>query len=500
MMKRKALLVLLGNQLFPIEAIRKTQVDMIFMSEDYGLCTYEKHHKLKILMFLVAMREKRDELTATNFKLEYQSLEETPSPKSYEKKLNKCISNNNITEVQMFEIEDKDFEKRIITFFDNQNIPLKFIHSPMFLIKREDFPKLCGKFSSPKMAHFYKNIRKKLNILIDDDQKPVGGKWSFDDENRKKIPRTVSLPRLFKASDQSKHIAPIKDLISKTFSTHPGCTDNVWMPLTRKAAIENLDYFLRIKFKDFGTYEDAILKEDTFLFHSGISSSLNMGLITPADVVEKALNFANNENTPINSLEGFIRQIIGWREFIRGVYQSHSTKQVNGNYFNFSRKLKSSWYNGSTGIEPLDDAISFSDKFGYTHHINRLMVIANIMTLCEIDPRAVYKWFMEMYIDSSEWVMVPNVFGMGTFADGGIFSTKPYICGSNYILKMSNYKKGDWCNIVDGLYWLFIDRNMNKLENNPRLSFMKKNLKNMDESRRELIFHCARQFITTNCY
>jgi deoxyribodipyrimidine photolyase-related protein len=242
------------------------------------------------------------------------------------------------------------------------------------------------------------------------------------------------------------------------------------------------------------------LKEDTFLFHSGISSSLNIGLITPADVIEKALNFAKTENTPINSLEGFIRQIIGWREFIRGIYQNHSAKQINGNYFNFSRELQSSWYIGSTGIEPLDDAINFSDKFGYTHHINRLMVIANIMTLCEVHPRAVYRWFMEMYVDASEWVMVPNVFGMGTFADGGIFSTKPYICGSNYILKMSNYKKGDWCNVVDGLYWLFIDRNMNKLKNNPRLTFIKKTLDNMNESRRELIFNAARQFIAANCH
>jgi deoxyribodipyrimidine photolyase-related protein len=272
------------------------------------------------------------------------------------------------------------------------------------------------------------------------------------------------------------------------------------MPLTRKAAIENLDYFLKIKFRDFGTYEDAILKEDTFLFHSGISNSLNIGLITPSDVIEKALNFAKTENIPINSLEGFIRQIIGWREFIRGIYQNHSVKQINGNYFNFSRELQSSWYIGTTGIEPLDDAINFSDKFGYTHHINRLMVIANIMTLCEVHPRAVYRWFMEMYVDASEWVMVPNVFGMGTFADGGIFSTKPYICGSNYILKMSNYKKGDWCNVVDGLYWLFIDRNMNKLKNNPRLTFMKKNLDNMNESRRELIFDAARQFIAANCH
>ena len=499
-MMRKSLMVLLGNQLFSIEEIKKTKVDMIFMSEDYDLCTYEKHHKLKILMFLVAMREKRDELIASKFELDYRYLEETPFPQSYEEKLKACISDNDITEVQMFEIEDKVFEKRIIAFFNNRNVSLTFINSPMFLIKREDFSKLSGNSSSPRMAQFYKNVRKKLNILIDNGEKPVGGKWSFDNENRKKIPKTLSLPKLFKVKEQSEHIVPVKNLISRNFPEHPGCTDTVWMPLTREAAIDNLDYFLEVKFKEFGTYEDAILKEDTFLFHSGISSSLNIGLIPPADVINKALKYANKENTPINSLEGFIRQIIGWREFIRGIYQNHSDKQISGNYFNFSRKLKSSWYNNCTGIEPLDDAINFSNTFGYTHHINRLMVIANIMTLCEVDPKAIYKWFMEMYVDSSEWVMVPNVFGMGTFADGGIFSTKPYICGSNYILKMSNYKKGDWCNIVDGLYWLFIERNMTKLKDNPRLPFAKKTLANMDTSRKELIFNCARQFISTNCY
>jgi deoxyribodipyrimidine photolyase-related protein len=162
--------------------------------------------------------------------------------------------------------------------------------------------------------------------------------------------------------------------------------------------------------------------------------------------------------------------------------------------------LKKSWYSGDTGIPPLDDAIKFSDKFGYTHHINRLMVVSNLMTLTGIDPKEIYKWFMEMYIDSSEWVMVPNVFGMGTFADGGIFSTKPYICGSNYLLKMSNYKKGEWCNTVDGLYWRFLDKNMPKLQNNPRLSFMKKTLSKMDPNRKDLIYKSAEIFIEKNSY
>jgi|TARA_B110000438_G_scaffold126261_1_gene122792 deoxyribodipyrimidine photolyase-related protein len=498
-MMTKTLLVLLGNQLFSIEEIKENQFDAIFMAEDYGLCTYEKHHKLKILMFLTSMREKRDEFIANNFEIEYQDLERSSCEDSYEDKLLNYIKKNKISEVKMFEIEDKDFEKRLTACLTINNIPLTFIRSPMFLLRRDDFPTLCGKSSTLRMANFYKNVRRKLDILIDENQKPVKGKWSFDEENRKKIPKDHPIPDLYKPQ-KSKYIGDIKNLITKRFNDHPGNIDNVWMPLNRKDALASIDYFLRIKFKKFGDYEDAILKENTFLFHSGISASLNIGLITPDDVLTKVFDYVKVKDIPINSLEGFVRQVIGWREFIRGVYQHHGTKQLESNYFNFSRNLKISWYDGTTGIDPLDDAIVFSKNFGYTHHINRLMVIANIMTLCEVCPKIIYKWFMEMYVDSSEWVMVPNVFGMGTFADGGIFSTKPYICGSNYILKMSNYKKGNWCNIVDGLYWLFINRNIEKLKGNPRLPFIKKTLENMDESRKKLIFSHAENFIALHCY
>ena len=200
----------------------------------------------------------------------------------------------------------------------------------------------------------------------------------------------------------------------------------------------------------------------------------------------------------MNSVEGFIRQIIGWREFIRGVYQVKGDQQEKSNFFNFSNKINNTWYSGTTGIPPLDDAINFSNLFGYTHHINRLMIISNLMTLSEIDPKEVYKWFMEMYVDSSDWVMVPNVYGMGTYADGGIFSTKPYICGSNYILKMSNYKKGEWCDIVDGLYWRFVSKHFDTIKNNHRLSFMKRTLEKMNIDRKELIFRKAENFIKEN--
>ena len=497
-MATNSLLILLGNQLFPEEEIKKLGENKIFMAEDFGLCSYEKHHKLKILMFLAAMREKRDELKNNGFQVEYIEIEHPSFHETYEYKITKFISNNKITELKMFEIEDKNFEARMIVFAKQHSLLLTTFPSPMFLINRDEISDFIGKKQKVLMGNFYKKVRKRLNLLMDKDQKPTGGKWSFDEENRKKIPKGETIPTRF-VPKTSKYINALKKSINEKFSQHPGKMNDVWMPLTRQNALEQIDYFLENKFKNFGIYEDAILDNDTFLFHSGISPALNMGLITPSDIITKVNKFSLTTDVPINSVEGFLRQIIGWREFIRCIYQQRSAIQLESNFFKFKRSLKKSWYIGETGIPPLDDAIHFSDQFGYTHHINRLMIISNLMTLCEVNPKYVYRWFMEMYVDSSEWVMTPNVFGMGTYADGGIFATKPYICGSNYILKMSNYKKGDWCNVVDGLYWRFINNHIDKFKSNPRLSFMHNTLIKMSQDRKKLIFKCAENFISKNC-
>ncbi len=498
-MKNKDLLLILGNQLFPLREIKKVSPGYIFMAEDFGLCTYEKHHKLKILMFLCAMREKRDELIKENFKVYYSDINNKDFKVSYEDKLNKYISKNDIEHIKLFEIEDKDFEKRIINFTKDNNLKLTIYKSPMFLTSREEFKEFNNNFKSLQLRNFYKQIRIKLNILIDNNKNPIGGKWSFDDENRKKIPKGLALyDNIIKS--ESKYINQLLKDIENIFRDHPGDLNNIWFPLTRSQAIKQLDVFLKNKLKNFGPYEDSIFSINNFLFHSGLSASLNIGIITPKDVIQKTLSYVKDNNIPLNSLEGFLRQIIGWREFIRGVYQVKGIHQKKSNFFNFSRKLNENWYLGNTLIPPLDDAIKFTNSYGYTHHINRLMVISNIMTLSEVHPDEVYKWFMEMYIDSSEWVMVPNVYGMGTYADGGIFSTKPYICGSNYILKMSNYKKDNWCDIVDGLYWRFIDKYFDKIKNNHRLSFIKRNLKNIDKNRKQLIFELAENFIERNTY
>jgi deoxyribodipyrimidine photolyase-related protein len=491
-------LILLGNQLFPLQSIVKAKPQRIFMAEDLGLCTYEKHHKLKILMFLAAMREKRDELVEAGFEVDYIDLDSAQFDSEYEAKLEKSIDHHSVSHLQIFEIEDKRFESRIVEFAKKHNLTLEVLQSPMFLLSREEFDGLVSSKKNLLMGNFYKSVRKKFKILVDDKLNPKGGQWSFDEDNRKKLPKGIVLPEPYKPVG-SKYVARLQTQIAEKFTSHPGSLDNVWMPLNRVESLKALDYFLDVKFEHFGSYEDAISSQDTFLFHSALSPVLNMGLITPQDILDKVAAITQKVDVPLNSVEGFVRQIIGWREFIRGVYQVHGSAQEQSNFFSFSGKLTQAWYDGDTGIPPLDDAIGFSIEHGYTHHINRLMVIANIMTLCEIHPDQVYRWFMEMYVDSSEWVMVPNVYGMGTFADGGLFATKPYICGSNYILKMSDYKKGDWCDTVDGLYWRFVSRHMVKIKTNPRLSFMQKTLERMDPERKAMIFSKAEKFIARVC-
>jgi len=214
--------------------------------------------------------------------------------------------------------------------------------------------------------------------------------------------------------------------------------------------------------------------------------------LTSDEVVRKALEFSNENTIPYQSLEGFIRQIIGWREFIRGVYNYKNSKE---NFFGHSRKLSQKWYQGTTGLIPLDCVIKRVIANSYAHHIERLMIISSIMLMTEISPKEVYKWFMELFIDSSHWVMEPNVYGMGLFADGGSIATKPYISGSNYILKMSDFQKGEWCDIWDGLYWRFIDKNRNYFSKNHRMSMMVRTFDKIDKERKNKILMLADKFI-----
>jgi len=490
-MTDKTIRLILGNQLFPIQLQNIEEDETVFMCEDSGLCTYEKHHKSKIALFFNAMRSFRDSLEAANIDCIYYDFN-NKFEDSYIKKLSSEIKDNNFSCIRFFEIEDKPFENEIMQMISDLDIKCEVLNTPMFLDSRGSFKDFVGDKKFLLQANYYKKVRKEMDILIEND-KPVGGKWSFDDENRKKLPKDYLIPKLpvIKERDDFEEIS---NFINTEFNDHPGNINNIF-PYTTEQALDWLDTFFEERFKDFGPYEDAIFMGEHFQLHSALSSSMNLGIITPQQIITKAKDYAEANDIPLNSLEGFVRQIIGWREFIRGIYQNFSEKMINSNYWNHNRKLSEAWYTGDTGIEPLDDAIKGALEFGYTHHINRLMVLASIMNMSRIHPSEIYKWFMEMFVDSSEWVMVPNVFGMGTFADGGIFATKPYISGSSYILRMSNFKKGDWCEIVDGLYWKFIEDNKEFFAKNPRLSLMIRALEKLDQERKLRIFKAAEIFI-----
>ena len=489
--------VILGNQLYDPKYLKDQGCNEVFMAEDYGLCTYVNHHKLKIYLFLTAMREYRDELNKKEIKVNYFDLESRKDKKDYFDLLISFLKKRKIDKIQIFELEDKPFEKKFLKRMIENSIDVVVIKSPMFIFEREKFNEMAKGKKVYRMASFYQKARRDLNILMDKNDQPVGGKWSFDEENRKKIPKDTLIPSLPSFKD-SIHKDDVIKVISKYFHNHPGELTNLWFPVSRKDAKKQLDEFIKNRFLNFGIYEDAMLEGENFLFHSCISSLLNIGLLTPSYVIERSIKLADKYNVPINSLEGFIRQIIGWREFIRGIYQEEGEYQIKQNYWNHKNKLTDAWYEGETGIIPLDDAIKTTIRDGYVHHIPRLMVISNIMNLCEIHPDEIYKWFMEMYIDSSDWVMVPNVYGMATYADGGLMSTKPYTCGSNYILKMSNYKKGEWCDTLDGLYWRFTEKNRDFYESNPRLSLLTRSLDKMDPQRKKKIIGDAEKFIKSH--
>jgi deoxyribodipyrimidine photolyase-related protein len=364
--------------------------------------------------------------------------------------------------------------KRVKRFARDRGVKVVIHPSPNFLSPPEFLEAHLASRKKPFMAKFYENQRKRMNLLLEPDGSALGGKWSFDTENRAKLPKGHIPPRepICTSNIFSKEAATY---INRKFPTNPGSLKHFRWPVTRKDSETWLDQFIDERLANFGVYEDAISTRHAYIYHSAITPMLNIGLLDPQDVIDRIIEKAARAEIPINSLEGFIRQVIGWREFMHGLYEHRGVAIRNGNFWNFTRPLPQSFYDGSTGIPPIDRVIRQLLDDGYCHHIERLMVLGNFMVLCRIKPDDVYRWFMEMFVDSYDWVMVPNVYGMSQFADGGTFTTKPYISGSNYILKMSDETKGPWCQVWDALFWTFIGDYTPFFLKNPRLSMMARN-------------------------
>jgi deoxyribodipyrimidine photolyase-related protein len=367
--------------------------------------------------------------------------------------------------------------------------------TPQFLNSSED---IAAYFCNKKrmfQTDFYKYQRQSRNILMENKQIPSGGKWTYDDENRLKYPKN-KIPPTVQFSDPNPFYTEAVTYTNRYFAGNYGMLNTGFIhPTTHSESKEWLHAFFKTRFSEFGAYEDAIVSKENILNHSVLSPMLNVGLLTPQFIIDEALQFARRHEIPLNSLEGFIRQILGWREFIRAVYELKGNEGRTKNYWGFTRKIPASFWNGTTGIEPVDSTIKKVLETGYCHHIERLMVLGNFMLLCEFDPDEVYRWFMELFIDAYDWVMVPNVYGMSQFADGGLMATKPYISGSNYLIKMSDYKKGNWQNVWDGLFWRFMHTHRSFFLQNPRLGMLVRSFDKMPVIKQKAHLNIAEQFL-----
>jgi len=457
------------HQLFEASPLFKV-ASPIYLVEEFLFFSQYSYHKQKIAFHRATMKAYEAFLISKKFEVFYI---EAITSKSDIRKLIPELKEQGVTHINYINPEDDWLQKRIRKSCKKNMIATTVLDSPLFLNTKEDLASFFG--IDKKKYHqtsFYKEQRKKRNILIEPNGKPTGGKWTFDAENRKKYPAKKTPPSI-QFPDVDAFYTEAKIYVKKHFSNHLGSlTEQSLYPTNFKTTQAWFQQFLEQRFMEFGVYEDAIVAERSILNHSALTPMLNVGLITPKEIVDKSLAYAKAHAIPINSIEGFIRQIIGWREFIRGIYESRGSDERTLNFWGFTRKIPPSFYDGTTGIYPIDQTIKKILKTGYCHHIERLMVLGNFMVLCEFDPDEVYRWFMELFIDSYDWVMVPNVYGMSQFADGGLMATKPYISGSNYLIKMSDYKKGEWQGVWDGLFWRFMDTHRSFFLKNPRLGML----------------------------
>jgi len=475
--------IIFPNQLFEFSPLIKYSCDILMIEDSlfWGNDKYFqfKNHINKLIFLKASMYSYKEYLEKSGHKVIYAANQKNFSTQDY---LVKYLKQNHQI-INVIEPHDYLIKRRLNRFVREKRLEINYLESPMFLTDNEIINKFKNNSKKPLMGRFYEDQRRSQNILINDDGSPNGGKWSFDELNRKKIPKNIDIPNINKLS-KNKIVLESEKLILKSDIKFLGSNQYFFYPTNFKEAREWLNDFLEERFFLFGDYEDAISKNDSFLWHSLLSMLLNVGLLTPREVIDKAISFGKENNIPLNSLEGFIRQIIGWREFINLTYEKYGVQMRTRNFWNFeNKKIPYSFYDGTTGIEPVDNVIKNILQFGYCHHIERLMVLGNFMLLCRIHPDEVYKWFMEMFIDSYDWVMVPNVYGMSQFSDGGIFSTKPYISSSNYIKKMSDYKSDHWCVIWDALFWKFIHDHESYFRKQYRLAMLTRNLDKMGSSK-----------------
>jgi deoxyribodipyrimidine photolyase-related protein len=483
--------ILFPHQLFE-ENVLVDNCQVIYLVEEWLFFRQYKFHQRKIAFHRASMKFYADFLAAKNIEVVYIEVFDSLADI---RDLIPFLKSQGVDTVHVIDPTDDWLTRRLVKSARENQVEIHQHQSPLFLNSSAEIAQYFKDKRKMFQTDFYKHQRQIRHVLVDANFKPTGGKWTFDYENRLKYPKS-KIPPTTQFLAPNSYILEAIEYTKKHFSGNYGSLNEDFIyPTTHLESKVWLNDFFKERFFEFGAYEDAIVVKQYILHHSVLTPMLNAGLITPQFIIDEAIRYAQQHDVPLNSLEGFVRQIIGWREFIRAVYELKGREERIKNYWGFKRKIPESFWNGTTGIEPVDETIKKVLETGYCHHIERLMVLGNFMLLCEFDPDEVYHWFMALFIDAYDWVMVPNVYGMSQFADGGLMATKPYISGSNYLMKMSDYKKGDWQPIWDGLFWRFMHTHRAFFLQNPRLGMLINSFDKMDETKRSTHLENAENFL-----
>lgn len=495
----KVLRLVLGDQLSrDLSCLKDADPgrDVIFMAEVRGEAKAVRHHKKKIAFVFSAMRHFAEALEAEGFEVDYLKLDAHGNSGELGAALKSAISRHQARRVVMTEPSEVRVLEAAETWREELDADLEIRSDTRFLASHEDFVRWATKNDgkhpkSLRMEYFYREMRRRTGYLMNGDA-PEGGEWNYDSENRKALPDTVEIPARpeFKPDDVT---VEVMELVGAEFSDHFGDLEPFDYPVTRNDAVSYLDWFIDAALPGFGDFQDAMKQGEPLLFHSHLSTLINCGLLDPRECCERAQAAYRNGGAPLNAVEGFIRQIIGWREFIRGVYWLKMPDYADSNALDAARPLPGFFWTGESRLNCLSQAISETRTHAYAHHIQRLMVIGNFCLLAGIDPKQVQEWFLIVYSDAYEWVEMPNVLGMALYADGGFVASKPCAASGAYINRMSDYcdhcsfdvkkKRGEKACPFNYLYWDFLERNSKLLKQNHRMGLIMGSLDRMPNER-----------------
>ena len=478
------------------------QDDLLLMCEVHSEATYVKHHKKKIAFVFSAMRHFAAELSGKGFNIRYVKYDDPNNTGSLFGEAARIIAQNAITEVVVTAPGEYRLQEEMAGWSAKLDLPVTIKDDDRFLCTAVEFADWAEGRKQLRMEYFYREMRRKYSILMDQDG-PIGGQWNYDSENRKPPKSGLEVPDTYRA-EPDEITQEVIALVETHFPDHFGDALPFHFAVTRDQALAALDQFIAKRLSLFGDYQDAMIQNEPWMYHSHIGFYLNCGLLTPLECVERAEAAYHKGTAPLNAVEGFIRQILGWREYVRGIYWLKMPDYKSVNFLGATRPLPDFYWTADTQMNCMRQCITETKQNAYAHHIQRLMVLGNFALIAGLDPDEVNEWYLLVYADAYEWVELPNVTGMVLFADGGQLASKPYAASGAYINKMSNYcgsckykpsvKNGPTACPFNYLYWDFIGRNDGKLRGNPRMGFMYKSLDRMSDEKRQAVRDDTRRF------